>query len=82
MRSEMDPALVAERRSQFSLEEFIEDLSEDARTVVKLTLDCPREIQRAFRLQKRRWVKDALKTAGWSMNRIMETFKEIQEALT
>ena len=71
----------------WTVEEFLEELTEDARIVVRLCVDTPAEIKRTaedkggtprnYRSTVRQW----LESVGWSYQRIRESFEEIKTAL-
>jgi hypothetical protein len=75
-------------QSDFILGEFLTRLSEDAREVVMAALDAPMEVKMALKRVRskdpyhyRVAIKDFLRLMGWSVKRIRESFKEVQEAL-
>jgi len=79
---------LAPKQSSFVLPEFLEELSEDARTVAELVLDAPIDIRLALAQHKtvkpsqlRRAVMGFLKDIGWCAERIAESFSEVSEAL-
>lgn len=78
---------------RFNLEEFAEelacDLSEDAKTVMRLTVDAPMEVlialeQRGGKMNPRSVkasLREFLKDVGWTTERVTESFTEITKAL-
>lgn len=71
----------------FHLEQFAENLSKDAVTVLKLILDSPAELAAMAEAKggtPRNWrstVRDYLAGLHWHASRIAESFSEIQEVL-
>jgi DNA-directed RNA polymerase specialized sigma subunit len=77
----------AREKPEFVLTEFMEELSEDARTVVGLVFDAPTEIRislndygRETPYTIKKSVIEYLKDIGWAAARIAESFKEVKEA--
>jgi DNA-directed RNA polymerase specialized sigma24 family protein len=74
-------------REPSAMESILADLSEDARTVVRLLMDSPREIAGVCwrtdpnPLQARRSMWKRLKAAGWSVGRFMMSCEEIRKVL-
>jgi RNA polymerase sigma factor (sigma-70 family) len=74
-------------RQEWSLEEFLATLTEDAKTVVKLCLETPEELRQIAEdkggspRNYRSTVKQWLESVGWSYERIRESFEEIKTAL-
>lgn len=81
MRCEDKPRRDAE---QF-LSDLREELSEDARLVVKLVVESPKEFQQYCRhntvLGIRKALNEFLSALGWSGRRINKTFEEVRGAL-
>lgn len=75
--------------SQFHLTEFLETISEDARTIVELVLDTHEELRRVMLSDDpnpsgrsaRKGLRQYLDGLGWENGRISDTFREITEAL-
>lgn len=71
---------------RFNLLDFLGDLSEDAATVVRLSLDCPSEIKRAIGGRDPRKcrlaIASVLKSLGWNARRVGRAYVEIRKALT
>jgi len=63
--------------SRFNLAEFLRELSDDARIVVHVVLDTPRE----FADMGKNSVRDYLGRIGWATERISESFSEMRESL-
>lgn len=82
--SDMTEDLYADK-DQFNLVDFLDGLTEDAKTVVNLILDTPRSIAVLFEDKKPAAIKNLLKdylfALGWGVERVEETFSEIQENL-
>lgn len=92
-----DLTLMAKAERADRLTMLTDELSDDAKTVVKLALDIPADVRLTLARVDRnptnfdeeiRWGKsirhglvEFLEDLGWSMGRINRTFKEIQEAL-
>ena len=82
-----DPTLCEDTQSDIRLIDWLDDLSEDARTTANLLLDAPREIMDVMTnsyynpVTVRKTVKEYLKDCDWGVNRITESFHEIAEAL-
>lgn len=68
---------LSRRTKEFHLEEFLDDLSADGATVVKLSLSLASPRAKV----KKSLIKEVLKELGWTMQRILESFSEIAEAL-
>ena len=73
----------------FYLFEFVEELSKDAREVIKLVLECPEDLRQTMlettsnnRRSIRASLKDYLSGLGWTIGQIRDAFSEIKEALT
>jgi DNA-directed RNA polymerase specialized sigma24 family protein len=79
--------LAADNTAEFSLMEFADGLSEDARAVLRLTLDTPQELIHAALarggspLNFRKIIRMHFEEAGWAAKRISLSFEEIAEAL-
>jgi len=75
----------ADRVHPFSLMEFLEEVSEDARAIVSLVLDTPRDLQRVVHKEGRKDVKYTLRQyldgMGWEEERVENAFSEISTAL-
>ena len=75
-------------RSKFNLVDFIDSLSEDAATVVRLTLEPSAAIAKEAEERGgtnsclRAAVRSHLITIGWAAGRIRDTFKEIAKVLS
>lgn len=72
--------------STFRLMEFVQDLSDDAKAVVDITLRCPLDIsyvlpEKPTPAHWRAAIAEFLGDLGWEPSRIQETFIEIGEAL-
>jgi hypothetical protein len=71
----------------FNLLEFLDDLSDDAATLVRLVLDTPRglaciiEREGATPQVYKSVLKEYLSGLGWTGKRVTESFKEIRKAL-
>lgn len=73
--------------SDWDLSEFLSSLTEDAKTVVKLCLETPKELAevadgkggspRNYRSTVKQW----LESSGWTYKRIKESFDEVRDAL-
>ena len=71
---------------RFSIAEFVDELTEDARAIVKLVLDTPAELARLMRAetitsshvaQQRGVSRYLIDTCGWSISRVEKSFDEI-----
>lgn len=87
-RSAVELGTLADRR--FDMVEFLDELSDDARTVVRLLFVGNRdvalaEIQRGGLKPKphqtRNAIREYLRDVGWGAGRILESFQEIRKAL-
>lgn len=88
-RSGLDVATVADAdQKTFTLDDL--DLSEDAKTVIRLVLEEPIDFRMALGKKRtetaspatyRAAAKEVLQDLGWTISRITETFNEIREAL-
>ena len=75
--------------SQFILSEFTEDLTEDARAIVKLIIDTPDDLKHALRMDSPDPTGTAVKSGlrqyliglGWTAKKIKKTFSEISTAI-
>lgn len=85
-REEVEPDLMPQQEAP----RFSDDLSDDARAVVRLLLEAPVDLKTAVLEEGEEWkperVKQALirtlKDFGWTALRIVEAFGEIREALS
>jgi len=74
-------------QDHFLLIDFLDELSEDAREVVCLALDAPRDIVHSLVVKGitprnyKAAIREYLKDCGWCTARIAESFQEIAEAL-
>lgn len=79
-----DVELVDQPRS-FSLTDFLDEISEDARAIVGLVLDTPGDLLRVTREDSHRDVKHTLRQyldgMGWETSRVETAFSEIATAL-
>ena len=76
---------------RFSLSGLLRILSDDAKHVVRITLDMPRDVIHAARARSaagtenpksiRAALHEFLKDSGWEPSRVRDSFEEIQEAL-
>lgn len=91
-RFPMEPYILEEHprtESHFNVDDFLDGLSEDGRTVAKLVLDSPLDIRLTLKKKGnnvtpsrlRSAVVGFLKDIGWAMERIREGFTEVSEAL-
>lgn len=77
----------AAHEHEFKYEQWIEDLSDDARFTVKLMLDPPEEIEAVAMVKGgqprnyRSTVRDWLQQHGWNSERISRVFNEVKVAL-
>jgi len=75
--------------SSFSLQAFVEDLSDDARKAVELAVFPTKDMEREFKKNKRNQLwgmrkiirRKLHKEFGWRHKRIDRAFKEVREAL-
>ena len=73
--------------TKFSFEDFTEEMSEDAKTVIRLAIDTPAELAEvAFGKggDPRNWrstIRDFLCSMGWSYERVSRTFEEVRGSL-
>ena len=69
----------------FSVAEFLDEVSEDAKAIVMLVLDTPNDLLRAMQSEEKDSVKYLLRQylsgMGWAADRITECFTEIAHAL-
>lgn len=72
-----------ERVKRFKVKSFLEDLSSDARLVITIVLHNPKEVKLDEKRPKgfKKVIKNYLIDIGWSLNRVIRSFKEIKEAL-
>lgn len=76
-----------ERTSGFEVGNFLEQLGEDARTVVKILLNPPQRLRNNAEAkggQNRNWgssLRELLKDLAWTKEKIQEAFEEVGEAL-
>jgi hypothetical protein len=88
IKNEEFPELLTQRRGDFSLVEFFDELSEDARVAARLVLDTPAELCAAARARGgtdrnlRCLLRQHLHAAGWTAARVSEAFEEIGRALS
>lgn len=75
---------------QFDIKSFLEDLTTDVQTVVRLALDTPRPVAKAaaarggkmgYYADLRHAIKQYLLTAGWSQRRVYGGFAGVREAI-
>jgi DNA-directed RNA polymerase specialized sigma24 family protein len=78
--TDLDPE-VFKAPTDFNLMEFMDSLSEDAQTVVRLVFDTPWQFSEPKEMRQviRQYL--AQPAIGWSSNRIASTFREICSAL-
>jgi hypothetical protein len=92
LKGAVDAAEVAVAKAvpDFRLDEFVEELSEDARTVVSMVFDTPIDVKVVmYRLggdqdtpqTYRGAIREVLRDLGWTRKRIKESFQEIRRAL-
>lgn len=76
---------IADHPRSFSLTDFLDEISEDARAIVSLVLDTPRDLQRVVHKEGRKDVKYTLRQyldgMGWEEERVENAFSEISTAL-
>jgi len=69
----------------FSLTDFLDEISEDARAIVSLVLDTPTGLLRVMQEDDRKQVKHTLRQyldgMGWDTSRVTRAFSEISTAL-
>jgi DNA-directed RNA polymerase specialized sigma subunit len=77
------------QESDFNFTEFLEELSSDAATVARLAVDSPKEIVLYTRERGRDTpynmqmaIKEYLTLAGWTKERIVDSFREVADALS
>lgn len=70
------------------LNDILEGLSEEARTIVRLTLDVPQDLQTLYKLNKARTptkirdcISEHLQDLGWAITQIETAYNEISQAL-
>lgn len=86
-RIALDLELVASTRREFKLNDLLEDVSNDAATVLRLAVETPIELRRQFEYKggKPRNIRSCLRAflikAGWCSSRVTEAFEEIGSAL-
>jgi hypothetical protein len=86
-RVEMPYNLCAPILSDFDLEDFLLDLSEDGRTLTLAVISCGPEWfirygpDRTIMRNPRKGVRDLLRSLGWKSCRIDKAFNEVKEAL-
>jgi DNA-directed RNA polymerase specialized sigma24 family protein len=84
---DVDPDLHPGPERGFILADFLDELSEDAQTVVKLALDTPHGLARCIEQKGgqpwnvRSVLREYLMAMEWSAERVTETFLEIRRAL-
>lgn len=88
-RVNADLSLTTARQPSRQFWEFLDGLSEDARTVAKLITEEPFELSLAIaergkptRTRVLSAVREVLRELGWSTGRISQSFEEIREALS
>ena len=79
---------IAERtRSDWRMQDMIEELTEDAALVVKLVVETPAELEQVYRAKGgearnlRSSIRQYLIEMGWTAARIAESFVEVRRAL-
>ncbi len=90
-RTDADVSRLAARVNPpvFDRDKLESELGDNARVVLALILDTPRDLLNAFRTDRkpgpesmRKWLKKHLKySLGWATSTIIETFDEIREVL-
>lgn len=84
-RTDLDLDLMPARTKAFDMEVLMLDLSDDARTVVRLVVEAPGDLARLCRMRRMDWAQtllwDTLKGLGWTVGRVVESFDEVREAL-
>lgn len=80
--------LVPKEEPTFNLEEWLEELSDDAREVAMMVFQTPTEVRLVMKelgeenpANFRQAVRELLAELGWSANRIRRTFMEIRSKL-
>ena len=78
---------IFQAKESFDLDSFQWDLSNDAKRVIKLLVDCPMELLDIIKTSDgpeciRCGLFCQLKEAGWTIARILESFIEVKEALS
>ena len=85
---EDDTTIPDRRRSSWRINDMLEELGEDARLVVKLTIETPAELARIADVKGgqarnlRSSLRQYLADMGWTAVRIAESFCEVQRALS
>lgn len=69
------------RSERFDPQQFREGLSSNARIIVSIALNPPETIDSDNPKTLRKRLRNMLKTIGWTMRQIKESFAEIREAL-
>lgn len=76
-------------KERFDLDEYAHGLSEDAKTVMRLTIDAPMEVLLSITQRGRQSpvavkasLREYLKDLGWASSRVTESFSEITKALS
>lgn len=75
---------ITDSSRQFSVAEFLDDLSEDARTIVMLVLDTPGDLLSAMQEDEcspKHLLRQYCAGMGWAAERITKCFSEISLAL-
>lgn len=78
---------VPDRRSTWRIGDLLEELGEDARLVVSLTLETPPDLERVYQAKGaqprnlRSSLRQYLAEMGWTAVRIAESFNEVRRAL-
>ena len=86
--SEVSDENLVRKGSSFQLTVFIEELTEDAATVVKLVCDTPIELKRIIDMKGgearnyKSTIREHLNEIGWTSMRITESFVEIRRLLS
>jgi hypothetical protein len=89
-RTDADPDSLVVNTSSFIALDFLDELSEDARTIVSLVLEGSMDVNLATyerggdnpKPHHIRWaIWEVCKDFGWTFNRMKESFQEIREAL-
>jgi hypothetical protein len=83
----LDLSLIADTNQDKHFKEWVESLHGDAKTVVELVTDAPKEIVHAMVTnynhapKVREAVREYLEDIGWNASRIADSFSEVSEAL-
>ena len=75
---------VVDNRRPFSLAEFLDEVSEDARAIVQLVLETPGDLLKIVQQEKRdakHTLRQYLDGLGWEDHRVSTAFAEISTAL-